>query len=52
MRIGDYYIAKDVADQPTLWRQTDKPDFPEPLVRRCDVTPEVWNLILHGAGLS
>lgn len=50
---GDLFIAPDGYGDLTLWRHNQSaPDRPSALVRRCDVLPTVWDLILKGAGLT
>ena len=40
-----YFVAPDADDEPTLWRHDpDRPDYPQPVVRRFEVgDPVVWD---------
>jgi hypothetical protein len=43
-----FFIAPDAEAEPSVWVEGADPDMPIALVRRCDVTPPTWSLIVLG----
>lgn len=33
----EFFLAYDAEMEPTLWRSTDRRDFPDAILRRCDL---------------
>jgi hypothetical protein len=43
-----YFIEPDAEEEPAVWVEGADPDMPIALVRRCDVSPDTWDLITAG----
>lgn len=43
-----YWIEPDGHGDDTIWHDSDNPFGPDPIVRRCDVSAEAWDLLCRG----
>lgn len=53
--MADLFVADDAEGEPTLWRITDRPDYPSAVLRRCDLPPQhrdLWDRLVSSPGVG